>query len=152
MTPPNPAFQRTAERLIEDAASGRDDAAALAGAAERVFQGLHDHLGRLVGVIGFRTLLARSLKIARPGLAALGGVEVKPDGTIHGLVEALAARSPAEALAAPATLLARFLDLLAAFVGDDLALHLVDEATRSSVAAGSPGGEGSIDDARSEPR
>ena len=152
MTPPNPAFKSIAERLIRHAAEGREDAAAIAGAAAHIFQRLHDHLGRLIGVIGFRTLLARSLKMAKPGLPALDRVEVEPDGTIAGLADALAAASPTEGLAAPTALLARFLDLLAAFVGDDLARHLVDEATRSgSEPEGTPG-EGSVDAGRSEQR
>ena len=95
-----------------------------------MFQELHDHLARLIGVVGFRTLLARSLKLAREEAPALETLEVKPDGGLAGLAEALVGRSPAEALAAPTTLLAHFLALLAAFVGDDLALHLVSEAVR----------------------
>jgi hypothetical protein len=155
MTSPPPVFQSTAQRVIEHAAAGREDTEAIAGAAEQVFQALHEHLAKLIGVIGFRTLLARSLKLARPGLPALAWIEVKPEGTIAGLVEALAGRSPTEALAAPATLLAQFLDLLAAFVGEDLALHLVNEATRSGrqpVGGRGPGEEGSIDEGRSEHR
>jgi hypothetical protein len=124
-----PAFQSTARRLIEEAASV-DEETALPRAAEKVFQKLHDHLARLIGVVGFRTLLARSLKLAREGAPALEALEIKPDGTIVGLAEALVERSPAEALEAPTTLLAHFLALLAAFVGDDLALHLVSEAVR----------------------
>ena len=98
MTPPDPAFQSAAQRLIQDVAAGGEDAATIARAAEHIFQRLHDHLGRLIGVIGFRTLLARSHKLAKPGLPALARIEVRPDGTIVGLLEALSPRSPAEAL------------------------------------------------------
>jgi hypothetical protein len=147
MTSPSPTFQSTAERLILDAAKGRKDAAEIAGAAEHVFQSLHDHLATLIGAIGFRTLLARSIKLARPGARALERIEVQHEGTLAGLAEALSRETPEEALAAPAMLLARFLDLLAAFVGDDLALHLVDEATRAR-----PAREGGNDDGSSEDR
>jgi hypothetical protein len=137
MTPPSPAFRRTALRLIQDAATG-EDPTAIVGAAQQVFQRLRDHLARLIGVVGFSTLLARALKIARAQLPALDPIEVNADGTISGLREALAGRSLAEALAVPTTLLAHFLDLLAAFVGDDLALHLVDEAARRDGGPGAP--------------
>lgn len=132
MTAPSPSLQRTAQRLIEKAAKGDEDEAALLLAAEQVFQRLHDRLAKLIGVVGFRTLLARALKLARADAPALGALEVKPDGLIAGLSEALVARSPTEALAAPATLLAHFLALLAAFLGEDLALHLVREAVRGN--------------------
>jgi hypothetical protein len=130
----SPAFQSTAQRLLEEAARAGEAQTALPRAAEKVFQELHDHLARLIGVVGFRTLLARSLKLAREGAPALSALEVKADGAIVGLTEALVARSPAEALAAPTTLLAHFLALLAAFVGDELALHLVSEAVRGHEA------------------
>lgn len=152
MTSPIPAFESTAQRLILDAATGHEDAAAVAVAAEHVFQALHDHLARLIGVVGFRALLARSLRLARPGLPALARIEVMPEGTISGLVEALTPRSPAEALMAPAALLARFIELLAAFVGDDLALHLVDDATRGCAEPAGTHDQRSSDAGRPEHR
>lgn len=130
MTPPSPELQSTARRLIEDAATDSADAAAITRAAEQVFQRLHDHLAKLIGVLGFRTMLARSLKLAQARLPRLKGIEVDPGGMIAGLSEALRARSPAEALEASATLLSHFLDLLAAFVGDDFASDLVREAVQ----------------------
>lgn len=150
----SPAFQSTARRLIEQAAHDVEEPTTLPLAAERVFHALHDHLGKLIGVIGFRTLLARSLKLARERAPVLEVLEVEPDGMLAGLAEALEERSPAEALTAPATLLACFLALLAAFVGDDLALHLVSEAVRREEARegaqerddrGSPRDQGSED-------
>jgi hypothetical protein len=137
MTAPSPSLQRTAQRLIEEAAKGDDEEAALQRAAEQVFQRLHDHLAKLIGVVGFRTLLARALKLARADAPALGALEVKPHGLLAGLPEAFVEWSPAEALTAPATLLAHFLALLAAFLGEDLALHLVCEAVRGNGPRGS---------------
>ena len=130
MTAPNPAFQSTARRLLEEAAKGDEDRAAQPHAAEQVFQRLRERLAKLIGVVGFRTLLMRALKLARADAPALGAMEVKPDGLIAGLTEALVEQSPTEALTAPATLLAHFLALLTAFLGEDLALLLVTEAVR----------------------
>ncbi len=138
MKPPSPALQSTARRLIEDAATDRADAAAITRAAEQMFQRLHDHLAKLIGVVGFTTMFARSLKLAQARLPALKGIEMTTGGKIAGFSEALQARSPAEALEAPATLLAHFLDLLAAFVGDDFALHLVREAAQRDEESGLP--------------
>lgn len=131
MTAPSPAHQSTAQRLIEEATRSEEEAA-LVDAAEQVFQGLHDHLTRLIGVIGFRTLLTRALQLARADAPALAALEVKPDRLIADLSRALVGLHPTEALAASATLLAHFLALLAAFVGDDLALHIVSEAVKST--------------------
>ena len=135
MKPPSPELQSTARRLIEDAALG-GDAAAITRAAEQVLERLHEHLAKLIGVGGFRTMFARSLKLAQAGVPALEKIEVRPDGTIAGLAEALEARSPAEALEAPTMLLAYFLSLLAAFVGDDFAMHLIGDAVRRSDEGG----------------
>ena len=155
MKPPSPELQSTARRLIEDAATANDDATAITRAAEQVFQRLHDHLTKLIGVLGFTTMLARSLKLAKARLPALKGIEVNPGGMIAGLPEALRARSPAEALETSATLLSHFLDLLAAFVGDDFASHLVREAAQRDDERGlsrdpedevSTDEEGSLDD------
>ncbi|MFS8065847.1 MAG: hypothetical protein ACMG6S_05680 [Byssovorax sp.] len=137
MSAPSPAQQSTAQRLIEEAARGDDEEVALVGATEHVFQGLHDHLAKLIGVVGFKTLLARALQLARADAPALAAVEVKPDGLIAGLSKALVGLRPTEALTAPATLLAHFLALLAAFLGEDLALHLVREAVRGNGPRGS---------------
>jgi hypothetical protein len=152
MTTPKPSFQSIAQRLILDASKGHEEAAAIAVAAEHVFQALHVHLARLIGAIGFRALLARSLTLASPGSPALARIQVTPEGAVAGLAEAIASTSPAEALVAPARLLAAFLDLLAAFVGDDLALHLVDEATRSSPEPDDPRVERASDEGSAEHR
>ncbi|MEO5726667.1 MAG: hypothetical protein ABI134_17195 [Byssovorax sp.] len=130
MSTPSPAHKSTAQRLIEEAARGDDEEVALVGATEHVFQGLHDHLAKLIGVVGFRTLLARALQLARADAPALAVVEVKPNGLIAGLSRALVGLRPAEALAAPVTLLAHFLALLSAFVGEDLTVHVVSEAVK----------------------
>ena len=65
MTASSPSFQSTAQRMIEEAAQTEEDALALLRAAERVFQRLHKRLAKLIGVVGYRTLLARALKLAR---------------------------------------------------------------------------------------
>ncbi len=90
MTSPDPAPARAAQRLILTAAKGHEDAAAVAAAAEHVFQALHDHLARLIGVIGFRAWLARSLRMARPALPSLAPIEVTAERTIDGRRRAVA--------------------------------------------------------------
>jgi hypothetical protein len=139
MNPPSPELHSTARRLIEEAATDRADAAAITRAAEQVFQRLYDRLSKLIGVVGFRTMFARSLKLAQARLPALKRIEVTEGGAVTGFADGLEARSPAEAIEAPATLLAHFLDLLAAFVGDDFALHLVRKAARHDEERDLPG-------------
>jgi hypothetical protein len=123
MTPPNTALRELARRLLE-AEAGRRDEPATAAAAEEVFRKLRDRLARLIGSGGFEVLLSRALKGAKAEASALEQVKVAPGGGLEALSESLARRSAAEALEASVCLLARFLELVAIFLGDDLTSHL----------------------------
>lgn len=123
MRPPSPELSDLARRLLEDEA-GRRGEPAIAAVVEEVFGKLRDRLARLIGAGGFEALLSRALKVARAGSAALEHVNVTPGGGLAGLSASLAGRSAEEALDASVSLLAHLLELIAAFIGDDLTAHL----------------------------
>jgi hypothetical protein len=129
MKPPSPALRELARRLLEDESRCRGEPA-ITTAAEEVFRRLRERLVKLIGSDGFEALLSRSLKLAKAGAAALEQVEVTPGGGLAGLSKSLAGRSPSEALDASVCLLARFLELFAAFIGDELTLHLTGAILR----------------------
>jgi hypothetical protein len=100
----------------------------MADAAERVWLTLGLHLSRLVGVAGCHALLERALHLAKAEFPGLGGVRAaaEPAGRLEGLRESLDGVGPARAGGALAAPPAHFIGLLATFIGEDLALRLVD--------------------------
>jgi hypothetical protein len=139
MKPPSPALRDLTRRLIEDEA-GRASGFELAAVAEEVFRKLRDQLIRIIGSGGFEALLSRSLKLAKAEASSLAQVEVTPGGGLAGLSTSLAGRSAAEALEASVCLLGCFLELLAAFIGDDLTSHLASATLRED-GESQPGSE-----------
>jgi hypothetical protein len=129
MKPPSPALRDLARRLLEDEA-GPQDEPAIAAVAEEVFGKLRGRLAKLIGAGGFEALLARALKVAKAASPALEQVNVTPGGGLAGLSASLAGRSAAEALDASVSLLAQLLELIAAFIGDDLTAHLAGAIQR----------------------
>lgn len=123
-----PRLLAIARRLVEHEAGGRRDAAAVAEAAVRANQKLRQHLSKLVGPAGFHALVSRALVLARNDHPVLNGVTVDPDGGLVGMTAV--AMDPnwhdgqTDALYA---VLANFLWLLVTFIGEDLALRLVQD-------------------------
>lgn len=129
-----PAYLELARRLLAgEAASGRPDAPG--GAAIAACGRMGASLEKLIGPVGFRSLLSRSLAVTRTKLPALGPVAVRPDGSLEGF-EAV---PPAEADEAAIALLAELLGLLATFVGETLALQIVRDVWPDAVADGEDG-------------
>ena len=78
-----------------------------------------------MGTAGFRALLSRALALAGAEVAWLGEIHVKADGSLEGLNELMAKASPEELSDVGIVLLARFLGLLVALIGDELTLQLL---------------------------
>ncbi len=78
-----------------------------------------------MGAGGFRALLSRALALAGAEVAWLGEIQVKADGSFDGLNELEAQAAPEEISDAGIILLARFLGLLVALIGDELTLQLL---------------------------
>lgn len=97
-------------------------------AVHRVCEKLRVHLSTRIGRDGFRTLLARALKLATAQFPDLNTVRVAPDGTIEGLREAGnkdASSKPGVAAEGVVTILTHLLELLVAFIGDDLTRRIL---------------------------
>ncbi len=123
--------------------AGHEEPAALAAALERTHAQLRRRLVGLIGRAGFAALFARALRLARgahPGLAGVAGVapDAEPGATPVGLRAFAAAHAPDEAAAALTEILAEFVGLPVAFIGEELALRLVREA-------GSAAGDGGLE-------
>ncbi len=136
MSPVPPPIRDFARRLIALEAA-RHERAADGSGAERVCGKLRAPLAKLVGAIGFRSLLARALVLTKAEVPSLGGVQVQPDGAVEWF----------DGVADPAAgeiLVTHLLGLLVILIGEPLTVRLVSdawpEAAITSMGAGS--GEG----------
>jgi hypothetical protein len=96
-------------------------------AADFVIQKLRPPLANLMGIGGFRALLARALRLAGMEISWLGAVDVKADGTLEGLQALHLQVDRGEFLEGKVVLLAHLLGLLVAFIGPALTSRLVAE-------------------------
>lgn len=85
----------------------------------RVSEKLRRPFSMLAGSGGFRSLLARSLTLAKAQAPALSAVQVKPDGSLEGL------GSGDQNAESGVILIAQLLELLVTFIGEGLVLSLV---------------------------
>ncbi|HZL31528.1 MAG TPA: hypothetical protein VFC54_10785 [Pseudolabrys sp.] len=92
-----------------------------------VIEKLRPQLATLMGNIGFRALLSRTLALANPEFPWLRAVQVKAEGSLEGLDELGTQVDPDDVFEGCAVLLAQMLGLLVAFIGEDLTLRLVRE-------------------------
>ena len=88
---------------------------------------LRPHLATLVGNAGYRALLSRALALAAAEVRWLRDLRVKADGSFEGLEASHAKVPSAEFIRGRSALLAQLLELLVAFIGENLTLRLVRE-------------------------
>lgn len=119
------AVTELARRLLTDEAGGDQNLPPLIAAAERAFEKLRVHLSKRIGQEGFRTLLARSLVLAKAQCPALSAVQVGADARLEGLRADKPGETNSENLERAVTLLSHFLLLLITFIGDDLTLRII---------------------------
>jgi hypothetical protein len=92
-----------------------------------VIDKLRPQLATLMGKGGFRTLLSRSLALASAKVPWLRAVHVRSDATLEGWEELQAQLHPDKFLEGRVALVAELLELMVAFIGEKLTLHLVRE-------------------------
>jgi hypothetical protein len=92
-----------------------------------VCERLGPHLTNLMGTLGFRALLARSLALAAVEVPWLLTVQIAANGSFEGFNAIRAQLDPNEVLKGCVVVLAHFLRLLLALVGEDLTLQLLRE-------------------------
>ena len=122
-----PKIRDFAERLIAYETRGNKSSETKSPAACLVGEKLRPHLAALLGNVGFRALLSRALALANTDIPWLRAVHVKADGSFEGLDELEPQVDPEEIFEGCVVLLAQLLGLLAAFIGENLTLHLVRE-------------------------
>jgi hypothetical protein len=101
----------------------------LAEAMEVSCRRLHERLDPLIGAGGFRAILARALHLAKKESPLLQDVEVEehPACALKGLQEVVKGRDASPANEAFALVLANIVWLLVTFIGEDIALGLIQE-------------------------
>jgi hypothetical protein len=115
-------------RLLVHEARGDESPEALASAAERLCLRLSHHSGKVLGVDTFYALLARSLAIAKRDFPFLGTVTVeRSQASLKGLHESLREQAASQASDAIVAVVATFLALVAAFIGEEVSLSVLVE-------------------------
>ena len=120
-----------ARRLLLYEAGGCRRTEDVADAMVRACQVLHVRLTPLLSAAGVNALLGRAIALAArefPFLAGLGALRA-PDCSLDGLREALDADDPSGAADAVVAILGNFLWLLVDFIGENLGLRKVHEAS-----------------------
>lgn len=106
--------------LKVETASGQD-------AVLRVADKLRVHLGSLVGVVGFRTLLHRALALSRGDFASLGNLTVSENGALGGFEGFSAQLTDKQIEDSSEALIGHLIALLETFIGDALTRRLLDD-------------------------
>lgn len=121
----------TARQLWHTIAGDMRTPEAVAAGADRLWSGLSLRLGRWIGASGYGALLNRALGVARSEHACLH--DLSCSGAEASLVDMTArthgAGEVAESMVTVATVL---IDLLGRIVGEDMAIHLVNQVTAPS--------------------
>lgn len=92
-----------------------------------VCETLRPHLVTLMGSAGFKALLTRALAIASGKLPLLRSLYVSSSGKLQRLDNACVLFGPEENDEGGIVLIEKLLELLAAFIGENLTLHLLYE-------------------------
>lgn len=145
MTQRSPAANDAARRLWADRAGDASAPGEVASAADRVCGQLRAGLTRWVGSEGYRALLDRALGLAEPDHPALRSLRCH-EGDGWPAAEAARSYSAAQVSAAMVALVATLIDLLGRIIGEEMAVHLVEQtATPVPRGGGSPERQGALD-------
>ncbi len=121
-----PQIKELARQLLAFEAAA-NPAGAKDPAAFRAIEKLRVPLGRLIGIIGFRSLLARALALAGDEVPWLRALDIKADGTLEGINQVQAKHDQGEIARGEVALVAQLIGLLVTFIGEGLMLGLVQE-------------------------
>jgi hypothetical protein len=133
-----PRAQNVARRLFTnpglsattDADRGSDDTVQTVAAAEQAARRLGDGLSRWFGPFGYHALLTRALVEAQGAHPVLGAVVVRSalEPFLDGLADGAQAHGIAAMTYGVTAVLATVIDLLGRLIGEDMALHLVEQS------------------------
>ena len=114
-----------AERLIAYETRADKSSGTRIRTAFPVCEKLRPHLATLMGTTGVHALLARALARATAELPSLRAVQVNADGSLEGVDRPAAQAAPAAPARDSVVLVTHLLDLLVAFIGENLTLRMV---------------------------
>jgi hypothetical protein len=120
-------MRKLAKRLIAQEAREKKSSGTISRAIFPVPEKLRPLLAALVGNGGFRVLLSRALVLASPEVPWLRAVHVKADGSLAGPAGFEAQVDPEAIVAGRIAVLARLLELLRDFIGENLTMQLIRE-------------------------
>jgi hypothetical protein len=125
MSQPTPQMRDIAERLLDSETSAiKSDGTRILPAAP-VCEKLRASLAALMGRAGFSALVSRALAQAQRKEPSLRAVRVNAEGALERSNEAAARVSAAKDVEGSVALVAQLLELLVAFIGENLTLRLL---------------------------
>ena len=124
MTQNTPKIQDLARRLVALETAREESDEASVSAVMLACEKLRAPLAKLVGEVGFRSLLSRALAMAKREFPSLEAALVRTDGTLDGL-DGIERATDA---AAGVVVVAQLLSLLVTFIGEPLTQGLVRDA------------------------
>ena len=96
--------------------------------AVRVLEQLRDHISKLMGALGFSTLLSRALALAKDEVPSLEAVQVRADGSLQGFDQDEQGQDAETTMNRDVVLVAHLLGLLVTFIGAPLTMRLLRDA------------------------
>jgi hypothetical protein len=127
MSQANPRMREFARRLTTQETRGNARSKTKTPPAFYVCEKLRAYLATFMGSAGFREVLSCALPRATSEIPWLKAVHVKADGSLEGFEKLQARLGPDELSEGEVVLVAQFLGLLEAFIGERLTLRLVGE-------------------------
>lgn len=134
-------MRHLAQRLIAHEAKENKSSATKTKATFPVSEKLRAPLASLVGTTGFAALLSRALVVASIEVAWLRAVHVKADGSLDGLAGLEAQVDPEKIVEGRVVLLTELLELLEAFIGENLTMQIVRDIWPKLFPSDSGGGD-----------
>ena len=117
-----PRLKKFAGQILAFEAASHNPADASDSGVFRAFGKLRGPLGKLIGIVGFRSLLSRALALGGEEVPWLHALQIKADGSMERLEAKLDLREAAEG---EVVLMAHLVGLLVTFIGSQLTLQLL---------------------------
>lgn len=127
MTRATPQMRDFAARVVAFEARAHESSGSGNPAAFSICEKLRPHWANLMGNTGFRTLLSRALTTAQGKVALLRAVHVQADGLLAWSGKTEAQVNAGQVAAGSEVLLAELLGLFEGFIGDTLAMRLMQD-------------------------
>jgi hypothetical protein len=128
MTTGFPAIEALTRQIIAVEAERANAMGTKVNAAVQVCTKLRVPLAKLAGLMGYSSLLNRALALAKSEAPTLKSVQIRPDGSLVGFDEIKHDQAAEASTNGGEVLVAKFLGLLATFIGESLTLCIVRDA------------------------